>query len=341
MLIAPGAFAQSARPNASATPSANAPTSIEQALIEHACLSQLPGVAGEDAYQACLTTKLGALRADFGRDLSRISVGDRKALDASCSAMRQAEGREAYLECLAVQLTSIRKRSANGAASEDGALLSTPANVQSTILAAPQQEASSSISRVWIGVTLVALVVAGGAAVMAVKTRRATRKCRVCGDDVPGAGDLCPKCRHEAAEALRQAAAERADHERAQAEEQRQAREREEELRLQRARENEDARLRQEANTRQREEEVRRREKELEETRQRGRAAAVETEDVFDPYAILGVPRDASNDVIEAACQAARLKYAPEQVAHLGSELQEHYRRKAAAVERAFEILSE
>ena len=39
--------------------------------------------------------------------------------------------------------------------------------------------------------------------------------------------------------------------------------------------------------------------------------------------------------------QQARLQYAPERVAHLGAELQEHYKRKAEAVDRAYRILTE
>ena len=185
------------------------------------------------------------------------------------------------------------------------------------------------------------MVAAIGGAYLAVKNRRAMRKCRVCGSDVPQGGDLCPTCRHEAAEALRQAAAERLGQARALAEEQAQQSAREEEQRRQRALEEEAARLRQEEEARQREEDARRKEQEEEESRQRSRAAGVDSEDVFDPYAILGVAQDASKEAIETACQQARLKYAPEQVAHLGSELQEHYRLKAEAVERAYKILTE
>ena len=188
--------------------------------------------------------------------------------------------------------------------------------------------------------TLVSLVLAGGGAFMAVKSRRAVRKCRACGANVPGAGDLCPTCRHEAAEALRHASAERADQERALVAEQKRQAEREEELRLRRAREEEDARLRQELEARQREEARRQLEEEQEESRRKSRAAAVDGEDVSDPHDVLGVPRDAGQEAIEAACQAGRLKYSQENVAHLGPELQEHYKRKAEAVERAYRILS-
>ena len=324
------------------TPNPGGSTAIEQALIEHACRSQLPGIAGADAYQECLGARLRSLRADFGRDLSRVSTADRKTLDAACSAARAAEGREAYLECLTVQLVAIRnRRNPSPRASEATALPLPSENAQPVRLAVPAGERSSWLSPLWIGVGVAALAAAIGSAFLAVKGRRATRHCRVCGDDVPQAGDLCPKCRHEAAEALRHAAAERADHERAQVEEQHRQSEREEELRRRRAHEEEEACLRKQEDERKREEDARRRQQEEEESRQQTRAAAVDSEDVFDPYAILGVPRDASKEAIDAACEEGRLKYAPEQVAHLGPELQEHYKRRAEAVERAYRILTE
>jgi hypothetical protein len=337
-LMPPGASAQDRTPG---TPNPGGSSAIEQALIEHACLSQLPAIAGADAYQDCLTARLRSLRADYGRDLSQISPADRSALDAACSKTRQAEGREAYLECLTVQLVAIRNRrsKANPGASQEAEPPAPLESVQVVPLTTPASGTFSSRALVWIGVTLVALVAAGGGAFVALKGRRAIRKCRSCGAHVPGAGDLCPTCRHEAAEALRHAAAERADQERAQVEEKKRQSEREEELRLRRAREEEDARLRQELETRQREDARRQLEEEQEESRRKSRAA-VDAEDVSDPYEVLGVPRDAGQEAIEAACQAGRLKYAQENVAHLGPELQEHYKRKAEAVERAYRILS-
>jgi hypothetical protein len=342
-VLAPGVSAQNKTPVTPNTSNPAETSAIEQALIEHACRSQLPGIAGADAYQECQSARLTSLRADFGRDLSRVTAADRKTLDSACSKARAAEGREAYLECITLQLEAIRNRRNPSPQASDATILPVPSeNAEPTSLAVPVAEPSSSLSPVWIVVGVVTLVAAIGGAFLAVKNRRIiTRKCRVCGEDVPQGGDLCPKCRHEAAEALRQAAADRAEEERAHREELRRQSEREEELRQQRARENEEARLRQQEDERRREEDARRREQEEEESRQRSRAAGVEAEDVFDPYAILGVPRDADKEAIDAACQQARLKYAPEQVAHLGSELQEHYRRKAEAVERAYKILSE
>jgi preprotein translocase subunit Sec63 len=61
---------------------------------------------------------------------------------------------------------------------------------------------------------------------------------------------------------------------------------------------------------------------------------------VFDPYTVLGVSRDASQEDIHAAYQEARLKYDADQVDHLGLELQQHFKAKAQAVERAYQQLT-
>ena len=334
-VMAPGAFAQV---------NTNGASAIEQALIEHACRVMLTaGAADTDpAYRECLRTRLRSLRADYGRDLSKVSAEDRNTFDSVCSTTRVAEGRQAYLECLTAQLVSLRnRRKPNSTASQSTEVAPPSESDQSAPLVIPEGTATSWLSPLWIGIGLVTLIAAIGGALLAVKGRRVSRKCRVCGGDVPQAGDLCPKCRREAAEALRQATAERSHHERALAEESGRQDRSKDEQRRQRAREDEAARLRQQEEARQREEDARRREREEEESRQRSRAAAVEdTEQAFDPHAILGVPRDASKEAIDAACQAARVKYAPDQVAHLGSELQDLYRRKAEAVERAYQILT-
>jgi seryl-tRNA synthetase len=185
---------------------------------------------------------------------------------------------------------------------------------------------------------MLTVFVAAGGVLLAVKARRAPRKCRTCGRDLPESGDLCQKCRHEAAEAVRSAAAERAD-QRAQEEAQHRRGEQEEEQRQQKTRQEEEARLRQEeARVRQREEDARQRQEE--EARQRSQLAVVSPE-VFDPYAILGVPQDANQEAILAAYQAAKLKYGPDQVAHLSAEVQEHFQAKAQAVDRAYQKLTE
>ena len=182
VVTAAGAFAQTGAPPRQGTPKSNKAAAIEQALIEHACRSQLPGVAGEEAYQECLSTRLRSLRADFGCDLARVSAAQRKAVDSACSAARAAEGCGAYLECLTLQLVSIRDRrsKANPSAPQEPVDLSPPESAQLPSLAVPAGETSSWLSPLWIGVTLVALVAVCGGALLAVKGRAATRRCRRC-----------------------------------------------------------------------------------------------------------------------------------------------------------------
>jgi DnaJ-class molecular chaperone len=181
-----------------------------------------------------------------------------------------------------------------------------------------------------------ALAAAAGAFLVLKGRRRASVTCRSCGGRVEGPSDLCQKCRHEAADALRHAAAERADQERAHEQEQRGLREHEEEQR-QKARQAEDeGHRRQQEEARQREEAAR---QQREFARQQSQAVAA-SEDVFDPHAVLGVPRDASLQAIQAAYEAAKAKYDPDQVAFLSTELQAHYKTKAEAVERAYQTLT-
>ena len=153
---------------------------------------------------------------------------------------------------------------------------------------------------------------------------------------------MCPTCRHEAAEVLRRAAAERTERQRAQEEQERRQQERAEDER--RRREAEEA-LRQQELARARDEEAQR----LEDARRvvpeaadrRPGALSDAAEVAFDPYAILGVARGAGFDAIQAAYEQARSKYDLEQVADLGFEITQHYMAKAQAVGRAFEMLSE
>jgi hypothetical protein len=155
---------------------------------------------------------------------------------------------------------------------------------------------------------------------------------------VAGSGDLCPACRHQAAETLRRAAAERAQEEQAEQAEQQKARRRveqeQEEFRREQARREEAERLRQ-----QEEERLRlAQEQKAEEARRRSEAAEG-AGDAFDPYAVLAVARDATPDAIQAAYVQMKAKYDESEFAHLGAELQDHFKAKAQAVERAYIML--
>ena len=318
------------------TPDESPPTALEQALIDYACGPQIGEVR-----QACLRSQLLSLRTSFGRDLRRLSASERKTLDSACSTANEALGREAYVACLSGQLTALSRRRSRGTPappSDAAAPPPAPAAAPAVSPEPPAQQASPWSSGVWIGAAVVTALAAAAGAFLVVKgRRRAPAKCRSCGGAVEGPGDLCQKCRREAADALRRASTERVDQQRAQQDEQRRQREQEEEQQRQKARQaaEDEARRRQQEEARQREEaEGQRREQ----ARQRSQAAA--SEDVLDPYAVLGVARDAGPEAIRAAYEEARAKYGPDQVEFLSTELQAHYKTKAEAVERAYRTLT-
>jgi hypothetical protein len=331
-------------------PDTRVATAIEQALVQHRCGgARAAGALETEAHQQCLSDQLASLRTDFGRDLSRLSGADRRTIDSVCSKIDATLERDAYVACLSDQLASLRSRRTRAAPAPAAAAAPPPEATAPTASPPPPAPAAFLWSpalwspAMWIGGGLVIVLVAAGGVVLALKARRPSRKCRVCGQDVPDSSDLCQKCRHEAAEALRHAATQRVDQQRAQQDELRRQSEREEEQRQQRARQEEEGRLRQLEQARQeeqerQEEQVRRREEEARLRRQEG---VVTSDEEFDPHAVLGVPRDASPEKIREAYEEARLKYAPDQVAHLGVELQGHFETKAKAVELAYKKLTE
>jgi hypothetical protein len=344
LMLPASAAGQGAAPQVETAEEA-APTPIEQALMEHVCSVIPPGGGPEsDRYLACMKTQLMLLRTDFGRDLGRLSAPDRKSVDTACNDVRIRSGREAYLDCLSNQLTVLRaKRNKGNPAAAPVMPVMNLDEAATQLAAAPTQSGSSSSMLVIGGVALFGLI-AGGGTFLFLKTRRVSHKCRVCGDQVESSGDLCQKCRHEAAEAVRRAVAERAEQQRVQAEEaqrHKEQAEREEEERLRKAKEDEETRLRRQ---REREQEAERKraaeEKRLreEEERERRLATAVAGGEI-DPYELLEVRRGASQDEIRAAYEVAREKSDPSQVAHLSDEVQEHFRMKSKAVERAFQML--
>jgi hypothetical protein len=329
------------------------PSPIEQALMEHVCGGRPTGEA--EIYQACLNGQLQSLRGDFGIDLKGLSPVERKALDSGCSPLRM--DREAYVRCLSDQMIALRNRrnrSRQTASSETPPPSPAQADVQANTVAAPVvtqavSQPSSQSAVLWFGAIVAMLVVAGGGALLVRKPRARempkTLKCRVCGN-VPESGDLCQQCRHEAAEAVRRAAAERAEEqrgrERASEEEARHQSELAEAERLQRIRHEKAARLRQEAQDRQQElarQEEERRQREDEACARRQAADA--PEDGFDPHDVLGVPKGASLELIKAAHEEAKAKYDPKLAVDFGgAELQAYFEARSQAVDRAFQLLT-
>ena len=59
----------------------------------------------------------------------------------------------------------------------------------------------------------------------------------------------------------------------------------------------------------------------------------------FDAYAVLGIPRSASSDAIQAAYRARMKEYHPDKVAHLGEDLQELALEKSQQIQRAYREL--
>jgi hypothetical protein len=321
-------------------------TPKEQALIERACPAPKTAAA-YDAHQRCLAARLLSLRADFGRDLSRLSTAARGRLDATCSPVQASRGREDYVDCLSAQLALLSTARARATLPVPaGAPLRDPAVEQSSAgspVPAPQEFSLLAVQPA--AALSAAIAVLTTLAFFGVRARRARPVCRVCGVRVPGSGDLCLPCRHEAAEAVRRAAGERAELRRTHEAEERRHSEQEEEQRLAQGRREEAERVRRLDEKRRLEEEARRRDEDARtqaDELQRTRAAAeVDAgESIFDPYGALGLVPNAGGDLVRAAYEQARLKYAPDQVAHLGDDAQAHFAAKSRAIERAYKMLA-
>jgi DnaJ-domain-containing protein 1 len=326
------------------TPVSDVPTSIEQALIERACSAiHMPPSVEIDAHKQCLSARLVSLRADFGRDLSRLSSADRRRIDTACNGLHPAEHREAYLDCLGDQLGAVRTRLNRVARDplEEAAVAPSPLTAPAAAPAPPARQAPRWHSATLIGGTVASAIACAGAVLLAARSRRPRRICRICGANVPEA-DLCPTCRHEAAETLRRGVLERAQNERAQQEEERRQREDEAEQREQKARDDERARIREQELASEREEAARQQQAEQ---LSRENEAVVDSlvpaaqGEAFDPYVVLGVQREARQEDIRTAYQQAKTKYDSDFVSFLGDEAQAHFRTKAQAVERAYQML--
>jgi uncharacterized membrane protein YkvA (DUF1232 family) len=73
-------------------------------------------------------------------------------------------------------------------------------------------------------------------------------------------------------------------------------------------------------------------------SQQGGPASAEEVEK--DPYQILGVPRNASQQEIKSAFRKQAQRYHPDRVSHLGEEFQQLAKEKFQEIQKAYEILS-
>lgn len=314
---------------------------LEIALAERVCDVMVVSRTIQAAdHSKCVDDQLAALRADLGAGLSRLPTSDRQKLDAACRHLAGAVTREAYLDCVSAQLAPVRERlrRANRSTAEPVV----PAAEVAAPPIAPVPAPAPTPAR-WHAVAIaggsIALLTAAAGAVVAIKRRQpAVHLCGTCGKPVASNGSLCADCRHQAAETLRRAAADRLAEQQNAATREKEGAEaaaRQEQLQKELAAQ---AALAEEARRREAEEAARQREA----AAQQAHAEPPEAEAMapFDPHAILGVTADASPEMIRAAYTAACAKYDPDQVSHLSPEVQQHYREKAEAVERAFRMLS-
>ena len=337
--------------DAAAAQEAPPPSAIEHALVEYLCRTvHGPTMIGTQVYQSCYAEQLAALREPFGPDLSNLTRADRRNLDAWCGKMQAAGDRDAYLACINRQLVRLKEQRAAKAKSAEA---NEPDDLKETEAAGPAETVAaveprppvsqSSSGTPWLMLAIGGVVAsAGGAAFVLLRNRRAPQQaCRGCGAVVDGAGDMCASCRHEAAEARRRAAAERVEEARLQVEQaMREAELQDEEARREQERRDEAARLAAEAEQRRRDEQERRLQQAARAAEAAGSAAqAAGGEDMFDPHAVLGVAPGADAEEIRAAYEQAKAKYDPREYEHLGVELQAHFKAKADAVERAFQML--
>jgi hypothetical protein len=318
-------------------PDPNVPTSIELALADLSCGAQTTDAAHFD----CVSAAVSSLRSDFGYDLSRLSSAQRNAIDKSCGPRLTVDGAHAYTACVNSELTLLRAK--QGAPASTAVPNQAAASPQVAPASVSSQTRSSSTWLIWLVAFVVGGGVVGGGVVMTMRSKPGESHCRSCGTIMTTTAELCPECRRQAADARRQAAAERAERDRALAQSEREP-----------ERPAEPPHGRYEAapqvtQTHEEQleaaplaEEVRAQEPETphDDVVPAQAADAVVAEPVFDPYAVLGITADAAPDAIHAAYEQARARYRADAVEFLGDEVQMYYRTKAEAVERAYEMLT-
>lgn len=335
-LLAVGAYVVPLSAQAPGEPPA---TAIEMALAERTCSSTHAPIDGTSAYQQCLDARLASLRNDFGRNLSRLTAANRRKLDAKCGRFMTRELREAYLDCLTDQLATLRSRTNKvaPAASDQKTAATLPSPALATGTPAPSASHARP-SLLIAGAGGAGVLTAAGIGLLVLRSRRRPRRFCACGAEVSDS-DLCATCRHNAAEALRSAAAQQALAERMQAVAEQRRREQEEIQREQNARSEEAARLREEQLAQEREEANRQRGLEEVDRPQQVADAPAPSPDEFDPYAVLGVSRDTSLEGIRGAYEQAKLKFDVDFIESLGDEARASLKARSNALDRAYQTL--
>jgi hypothetical protein len=334
-------------------PSASHPPRIadaEWAMIESACRNQRLS-HGHAAYLSCLSRQVKALEASPGKpSLASESAEERATIEAACVNQRLSHGPAAYYNCLRQQLATPGAMPAKPsilAAQDKGQSIESapdqhappkphpsppglrPAQQASATSAqtakqhaesasrdaaadqgnnsAPSAAATPALTAAQLEV-LASIIVAAIAVWLLWKASRHFRgtQCTKCGKAFPGQGAYCPNCLAAAQEAARRAAAGQRH-----AEEQGRAWNRQ----------------------------TPRAEEEAHERRQRSQQSKSEPDSGFDPYLVLGVARNAGKEEIRAAYLRQMASYHPDKVAHLGEDLQQLAKRKAQAINRAYEEL--
>jgi hypothetical protein len=328
-------------------------SSDDRAMIESACRKQR-AMRGPAAYYGCISQQLAALASNPDRPSFAGVASDRRAtIESACQPERMYRGPAAYYGCVSQQLAILSRRekrrlglqpdeqiSLNSGAfgtthkqaipqqsSRTGSAGSKPSGSPATKLEAPQQQtgetpkehslpadSSASLSAIAIGVvgTAIALFVLGFGFRLFRRPQRSP--CARCGTPVSRAVNHCPSCVVAMQEEARRASAQWQTQERQWTDEQRRQREHAEE-------------------------EARQSYSSGDETGRHRREPADDGHHGFDPYAVLGVARDAGKEDIRAAYLREMASYHPDKVSHLGADLQELAKHKAQAINRAYEEL--
>jgi hypothetical protein len=284
-------------------------SAIELALTERTCSAGVYN-PDPDVHEQCMSVQLKALRGDFGRDLRRLAPGERTAFDAACGRLNTAVTREAYLDCLNGQIVARRKRLQISA----GELRANAPLIRSASAAQPLSESSRRPNVLPLAIAMLGLAAVG---VLVFGKRPLRRTCDACKQPMTETARLCAECRRVAADAFRRAKEDQTAEQMAHAALRRQQDQRAQEQRHR-------ATLREES----------------ERFAQAEQARRSEEEHGFDPYAVLGVASGADLASVRAAFQAAKSKYEPGAVSHLGYDVQEHYRQKTEAAARAFDLIA-